>query len=145
VPSFVRREFGRSRATIIDADQPRHVLQRTTDERILFMGADAEPVQARARDKTIVQRTGQLMYELSKLYPAISGIQPDYGWSVPVSVTADGFPCIGAHRNSPHHLFAFGSGHNGVGSACLAARVLLRQHLGEPEKGDDLFGFARIL
>ena len=80
------------------------------------------------------------MYELSKLYPAISGIQPDYGWSVPVAISPDGYPCIGPHRNYPRHLFAFGSGHNGVGSALMAARVLLRQYLGAPEKGDDLFG-----
>jgi glycine/D-amino acid oxidase-like deaminating enzyme len=145
VPSFVRREFGRSRAAILDTEEPPHVLQRTSEERILFMGADSEPGPARAHDKILVQRTGQLMYELSKLYPAISGIQPDYGWGVPVSLTADGFPCIGTHRNYPHHLFAFGSGHNGVGSAHLAARVLLRQHLGAPEKGDDLFGFSRLL
>jgi hypothetical protein len=33
----------------------------------------------------------------------------------------------------------------GVASAGMAARVLLRHHLGAPEKGDDLFGFTRIL
>ncbi|MCX6549462.1 MAG: FAD-binding oxidoreductase [Acidobacteria bacterium] len=145
VPSFVRREFGRSRATVIDEDQPPHILRRTSDERVLFMGADSPPVPSRSRDKVLVQRKGQLMYELSKRYPAIAGIQPDYGWSVPVSMAPDGYPCIGPHRNYPHHLFAFGSGHNGIGSAYLAARVLLRQYLGEPEKGDEIFGFPRIL
>jgi len=145
VPSYVRREFGRSRAVVIDQDQPPHVMRRTSDERVLFMGADSEPAPARSRDRMIVQRTGQLMYELSKRYPAISGIQPDYGWSMPVATSPDLLPCIGPHRNYPLHLFAFGSGHNGVGSAYLAARVLLRQYLGEPEKGDDLFGFARVL
>jgi glycine/D-amino acid oxidase-like deaminating enzyme len=145
VPSFVRREFGRSRAIVIDHEDPPHVMRRTSDERVLFMGADSAPSPGRTRERTTVQRTGQLMYELSKLYPAISGIQPDYGWSVPVAIGPDGYPCIGPHRNYPHHLFAFGSGHNGVASAHMAARVLLRQYLGAPEKGDDLFGFARIL
>ena len=74
------------------------------------------------------------MYELSKLYPAIAGTQPEYGWIVPVSMASDGFVCIGPHRNYPHHLFAFGSGHNGVASAHLAARVLLRQYLGAPTR-----------
>jgi hypothetical protein len=29
--------------------------------------------------------------------------------------------------------------------AWLAARVLLREFLGEPAKGDELFGFVRVL
>jgi glycine/D-amino acid oxidase-like deaminating enzyme len=145
VPSFVRREFGRSRGIVIDHDSPPHVFRRTSDERVLFLGADQPAVPARAREKAMVQRTGQLMYELSKLYPAIAGTRPEYGWFVPVSTASDGFVCIGPHRNYPRHLFALGSGHNGVGSAYLAARVLLRQYLGTPDKGDELFGFARLL
>jgi len=145
VPSFVRRGFGRSRALVLDQDEPRHVLRRTSDERVLFMGADQPRVAPRSREKVLVQRTGQLMYELSKLYPAISGIQPEYGWDVPVSTTTDGLLCAGPHRNYPHQLFAMGNGHNGIASSYLAARVLLRHFLGQAEKGDELFGFARIL
>jgi glycine/D-amino acid oxidase-like deaminating enzyme len=144
VPSFVRREFGRSHAIVIDQNDPPHVLRRTSDERILFLGADQPAVPARAREKAMVQRTGQLMYELSKLYPAIAGTRPEYAWMVPVSMASDGFVCVGPHRNYPHHLFALGSGHNGVASAFLAARVLLRQFLGTPDRGDELFGFTRL-
>jgi glycine/D-amino acid oxidase-like deaminating enzyme len=145
VPSFVRREFGRSHAIVIDHGEPPHMLRRTSDDRVLFLGADQPAVPARAREKVMVQRTGQLMYELSKLYPAIAGTRPEYGWIVPVSMAPDGFVCIGPHRNYPHHLFALGSGHSGVASAFLAARVLLRQYLGTPDKGDELFGFTRLL
>ena len=144
VPSFVRREFGRSHAIVIDQNDPPHVLRRTSDERILFLGADQPAVPARAREKAMVQRTGQLMYELSKLYPAIAGTRPEYAWMVPVSMASDGFVCVGPHRHYPHHLFALGSGHNGVASAFLAARVLLRQFLGTPDRGDELFGFTRL-
>ena len=145
VPSFVRRGFGRSRAIVLDQQQPPHTLRRTSDERVLFMGADQPCVAPRSRDRMLMQRTGQLMYELSRLYPAISGIQPEYGWDVPVSMTVDGLPCSGPHRNYPHHLFALGTGHNGVAASYLAARVLLRHYLNQAEKGDDLFGFPRIL
>ena len=145
VPSFVRREFGRSRGIVIDQNDPPHVFRRTSDERVMFMGVDQPAVAVRAREKAMVQRTGQLMYELSKLYPAIAGTRPEYGWFVPVSTASDGFVCVGPHRNYPHHLFALGSGHNGVASAHLAARVLLRHYLGAPDKGDELFGFARLL
>jgi glycine/D-amino acid oxidase-like deaminating enzyme len=145
VPSFVRREFGRSRAIVIDHEDPPHIFRRTSDERVLFLGADGAPVPARAREKAMVQRAGQLMYELSKLYPAIAGTRPEYGWFVPVSAAPDGFVCIGPHRNYPRHLFALGSGHNGIAAAHLAARVLLRHYVGAPDKGDELFGFARLL
>ncbi len=145
LPSFVRRGLGRSRAIVTDMHEPAHVLRRTSDDRLLFMGADQPHVAARSRDKAIVQRTGQLMYELSKLYPAISGIQPEYGWDVAVAEAVDGLVCAGPHRNYPRHLFAFGSGHGGLGAAFLSARVLLRHHQGRPEKGDEVFGFPRLL
>jgi hypothetical protein len=38
-----------------------------------------------------------------------------------------------------------GASQHGAGFAWLAARILLRQHQGEPAKGDDLFGFSRVL
>ena len=44
------------------------------DDRLLISGADSDAVQPKLRDKVIVQRTGQLMYELSTIYPDISGI-----------------------------------------------------------------------
>jgi len=90
-----------------------------------------------------VQRTGQLMYELSLLYPVISGIQPAAGWDETVAATADGLPYIGRHRSFPCHLFALGADAAGAASSMLAARLLLRQFQGRPEKGDEAFGFGR--
>ena len=46
------------------------------DHRALFTGADQKRPADRLRNQTLVQRTGQLMYELSRLYPAISGALP---------------------------------------------------------------------
>jgi glycine/D-amino acid oxidase-like deaminating enzyme len=83
------------------------------------------------------------MYELSTLYPDISGILPEYGWDAPYARTSDGLPYIGPHRNFPHHLFAFGDSSLGVTGAYLASRVLLRQHLDELEPADASFGFTR--
>ena len=81
------------------------------------------------------------MYELSMLYPDISGIQPEYGWEVPYARTSDGLPYIGPHRNFPHHLFAFGDSSHTVTGAYLASRILLRHHLGELDPADEVFGF----
>ena len=100
---------------------------------------------ARLFDKTIVQRTGQLMYELSTLYPAVSGLQPAWSWHATYDRTADGLPFAGLHRNFPRHLFAMGGDADSVTFAWLAARILLRQFQGQPAKGDELFGFTRVL
>lgn len=143
LPSAVRREVGRRAAALRDSGKPPHVLRWLKDDRVLFAGADQPEVPARLREKTLVQRTGQLMYELSTLYPAISGVQPEWSWDVAHYETVDSLPFAGLHRNFPRHLFALGG--NGVAFAWLAARILLRQFQGEPAKGDELFGFTRVL
>ena len=145
LPAAVRREVGARATALRDAASPPHVLRWLKDDRVLFSGADQPTVAARLRDTTIVQRANQLMYELTTLYPAISGVQPAWGWDVVHHGSPDGLPVIGPHRNFPRHLFALGHGRHGAGMAWLAAKVLLREFAGEPAKGDDLFGFARVL
>ena len=115
------------------------------EERVLVAGGDQPSVPAQSRERAIVQRTGQLMYELSLTYPAISGTAPEWGWSFRFDETVDGIPYIGTHRNFPRHLFALGLGRNGAAASWLAARILLRHIHGEPAKGDDFFEFSRNL
>jgi glycine/D-amino acid oxidase-like deaminating enzyme len=81
------------------------------------------------------------MYELSTMYPDISGIQPAYGWAAPYARTATGVPNFAPHRNFPFHLFAFGDSSSSLTGSYLASRVFLRQHLGEADPADDAFGF----
>ena len=107
------------------------------------MGADMESPPPRLRQRVVVQRTGQLMYELSTLYPDISGILPEYGWDAGYARTSDGLPYIGPHRNFPRHLFAFGDASHSVTGAYLASRILLRHYLGEPDPADETFEFTR--
>jgi glycine/D-amino acid oxidase-like deaminating enzyme len=83
------------------------------------------------------------MYELSTLYPAISGVMPDYGWENAYGRTADGLPYLGPHRNYPRHLFALGCGLAGPALAFLGSRILLRHYLGQPSRGDEFFDFSR--
>lgn len=145
LPAAVRRELGRREAALRDNASPPHLLRWLKEDRVLFAGADQDPIAARARDKMLVQRRGQLMYELSTIYPAISGAMPEWSWDFSYEGTVDGLPFVGLHRNFPRHLFALGHGRHGAGVAWLAARMLLRQFRGEPEKGDEFFGFSRIL
>jgi glycine/D-amino acid oxidase-like deaminating enzyme len=79
------------------------------------------------------------------VYPAISGLQPEWAWDSTRYDSVDGLPFVGLHRNFPRHLFALGGGRHGAGFAWLAARILLRQYLDDPSKGDESFGFSRIL
>ena len=142
IPARVRQQLGRRAAALRDLSDPPHLVRWVEDERLLVAGADT-PSSDRQRDRVIVQRTGQLMYELSTLYPDISGILPEYGWEAPYARTSDGLPYIGPHRNFPHHLFAFGDSSHGVTGAYLASRMLLRHHLDELEPADRLFSFTR--
>lgn len=145
LPAAVRRAVGRRATALEDAGNPPHVLRWLKDDRVLFSGAAQPEVAARLRDKTLVQRTGQLMYELSVLYPPISGLQPEWSWDLAHYETVDRLPFVGLHRNFPRHLFAIGRLGDGAGFAWLAARILLRQFQGEPAKGDELFAFTRVL
>jgi glycine/D-amino acid oxidase-like deaminating enzyme len=138
------RAFAAPDVVLRDADDPPHTLRRTSDGRILFQGAAQPPVTARLQEKVVVQRTGQLMYELSRLYPVISGVMPEYGWATRLATGLDGLPLAGPHRNFPHHLFALGLGHAGVAGAYLAARILLRSYQETSEPADEHFGFSRL-
>lgn len=143
IPAKIRHRLGKRTAVVRDFAEPPHVIRWVDDERLLIMGADIESPPDRLRSKTVVQRTGQLMYEMSTLYPDISGIMPAYGWHAEYVRTAEGLPYIGAHRNFPHHLFAFGDSSRSVTGAYLASRVLLRHVRDELESGDQVFGFTR--
>jgi glycine/D-amino acid oxidase-like deaminating enzyme len=139
----VRRAGGTRKVIVIDRAAPPHRLCWTTDDRILWTGADQPRVAERLRNATLVQRTGQLMYELLVVIPAISGVQPEYGWDAPWSRSVDELPFIGTHRNYPHHLFALGLGTN-LAAAFLASRILLRACQDSTDKSDEYFGFGRI-
>jgi glycine/D-amino acid oxidase-like deaminating enzyme len=143
LPAAVRRELGRRAASVTDAGSPPHFLRWLKDDRALFAGADQGPVPVRGQEKMLVQRTGQLMYELSTIYPDISGILPAYGWESSYAATAEGLPYIGPHRNFPFHLFAFGDSSHSVTGAYLASRVLLRHHLDDLDASDSAFSFTR--
>lgn len=145
LPAAVRRDVGRRAAALADLETPPHLLRWMKDDRIIFSGADQAPVPERVSGRTLSQRTGQLMYELSVLYPAISGLQPEWAWSATHYETVDRLPFVGLHRNFPRHLFAMGASRHGAGLAWMAARILLRQYQDQPLKGDELFGFSRVL
>lgn len=143
LPANVRKVASDHGAIVADRCDPPHRLTWLPDERILWTGGDQARTPERARDKVVVQRSGQLMYELSLVVEPISGIPPAFGWHAPYSRTVDGLPFVGPHRNYPRHLFAWGLGTN-VASAFLASRILLRHYTGQADRDDETFGFARI-
>ncbi len=145
LPAAMRKGVGQRASALRDSETPPHMLRWLNDDRIFFSGGDHPEVPARSRDKVRGQRVWELMYELSVMYPEVSGIQPAWGWDVSRTETVDGLPFIGAHRNFPRHLFAIGEGRHGVAFAWLAAKLLLRQYQETPDKGDELFGFSRVL
>lgn len=145
LPAAVRRQVGRRATSLRDQHAPPHVLRWLDDDRVLFAGAEQKPIAERLRKKALLPNAHELMYELSTLYPAISGVQPEWAWDVVSYGSPDGLPVIGPHRNFPRHLFALGFAQHGPAASWLAARVLVRAYLGEPAKGDEAFGFGRVL
>jgi glycine/D-amino acid oxidase-like deaminating enzyme len=141
----MRRETGRRDAVLAEIGEAPHLLRWLPDHRALFAGALAPPVPARQLDQALVQRTGQLMYELSLRYPAISGLPARWSWSTPVVSTPDGLPWIGPHRNYPFHFFALAFGWHGDALAWWAARAALRFFTGQARREDELLGFIRHL
>jgi glycine/D-amino acid oxidase-like deaminating enzyme len=141
----MRREAGRRTAVLTEIRQDRPWMRWMPEDRVLFAGAVSPPVGARQRDSAVVQRTAQLMYELSLRHPAISGLPAAWGWRVPIACTPDGLPWIGVHRNYPFHFFALALGWHGESLAWFAARAALRHWQGESRRSDDQLGFARYL
>jgi glycine/D-amino acid oxidase-like deaminating enzyme len=141
----LRREVGQRRAVLDDAAGPARLVRWLDGDRIFVQGGRQPAVPERARERATTQRTGQLMYELSLLYPVISGLPPASSWDGLDHDTADGLPFLGPHRNFPRHLFAFGSSRHGAGLAWLAARVALRHVQGDALKSDEALGFSRVL
>jgi gamma-glutamylputrescine oxidase len=142
VPAAIRKQIAARARLIADTDAPPHLIRWTEDDRLLVAGGDQPRTPDRGRDKTLVQRTGQLMYELLRLYPSISGLMPEYGWDLPLATTADGAMYAGPHRNYPRHLFAWATRHDPA-QAFLASRVIMRHVLDESEKDDAYFAFTR--
>jgi glycine/D-amino acid oxidase-like deaminating enzyme len=143
VPAAVRRELGDPRIAITDMWAPPHRVCWAPGDRLLVAGADQAETPERTRTAVLVQRTGQLMYELSTMYPAISGLQPEYGWNAAYGEAWDRLMYIGAHRNYPHHLFALGGSADSLTGSFVAARILLRAVQKMPDKADAVFGWTR--
>jgi glycine/D-amino acid oxidase-like deaminating enzyme len=143
IPARIRHQLGNRKVVVRDSAAPPHVVRWVGEDRLLIEGADSAFTPPRLRSKVAIQRTGQLMYELSTLYPDVSGTLPEYGWMTDYARTEDGLPYIGVHRNFPHHLFAFGNSSHSVTAAYLASRILLRQCSEEMDPADAAFGFHR--
>jgi glycine/D-amino acid oxidase-like deaminating enzyme len=138
----MRRQVFPSALALADTRVPAHRIRWASDYRLIVTGADQGEPPARTRPAVLTQRTGQLMYELLMMYPAISGLRPEHGWEARYGATADGLMYIGPHRNYPRHLFALGGSRSVTGSF-LAARILARAVQEQPQKGDDVFGWTR--
>lgn len=142
MPAAMRKAVGLTSAILSDTAADVHVTT-TPDGRLLVSGGDGPVPADRQREAAQAQRTGQLMYEVLKRFPAILGLAPEFGWSTPVVAGPDRFPLIGPHRQYPHQLFSFGTDRDPA-LAWMASRALLRAVAHESTRDDDAFGFGRV-
>jgi glycine/D-amino acid oxidase-like deaminating enzyme len=139
----MKRETGRRTTILTDAPEASHWLRWLKDDRAMFVGAPGPVPGPRLQEKVLVQRTGQLMYELSLRYPVISGLPARWSWPMPVCTTTDGLPWIGPHRNHPFHFFALAFGWHGEALAWFAAKAALRHFTDTARREDAVFAFTR--
>jgi glycine/D-amino acid oxidase-like deaminating enzyme len=144
LPKAVSKSIGPHRHVAYDTGAPPHAMRWTPDDRVLVSGRDGTRPKAAQAARLDLQRSGELMYELTRLYPDISGVMPAYGWSLELAHSLDGGLCVGPHRNFPHQLFAFGTEHDPA-RAFLASRILLRHLQQSTTSDDEQFGLGRIL
>lgn len=142
VPAGVRKQLGDPAVVLTDLGTPPYRIRWAFGDRLLVGGADQNETTPMTRSAVLVQRTGQLMYQLLTMYPAISGLQPEYGWEASYGVASNGLMYIGAHRNYPHHLFALGRS-GSVTGAFVASRILLDALRGSSDTADEVFGWKR--
>ena len=143
IPVAVRRQIADTRVALSDLWTPPHRVCWLPGDRLFIAGGDQDETPERKRAATLVQRTGQLMYELSTMYPAMSGLQPEIAWSAPYGEASDRLMYIGAHRNYPHHHFALGGQPDNLTGAFVAARIILRAVQGTSDKADEVFSWTR--
>lgn len=147
----MRRETGSRNVVLTEPGSSAPWLRWLPDDRAIFAGGLSAAVPARQLDKALVQRTGQLMYELSLRYPVVSGLPAAWSWSVPIVTTPDGLPWVGLHRNYPFHFFAIAFGWAGDSIAWFAARAAVRHFRqqirrdADTRREDEAFGFVRHL
>jgi glycine/D-amino acid oxidase-like deaminating enzyme len=143
LPLPTRRELGPRSGSFCDTQSPRHRVRWTSDHRIFIAGADQDEPPERTRDAVVIQRTGQLMYELLTMFPAIAGLKPAYGWDRSYGETVDGLMYVGPHRNYPRHLFALGASGDSIAGAFVAANLLVRHLRDDARKEDAVLGWTR--
>ena len=142
MPAAMRKAVALGSTVLYDAAAS-VAMTATPDGRLLLTGGDGSLLTDKQRPAAHVQRTGQLMYECLKRFPAIVGLAPEFGWSTPVVAGPDRFPLVGPHRQYPHQLFSFGTDRDPA-LAWLASRMLTRAVGHAEEAADEAFGFSRV-
>ena len=135
----MRRAAGKRASVQAEAGGHGRWVRWLSENRVMFAGGASSSPGGRQSDRVLIQRTGQLMYELSVRYPVISGLPARWSWRLPIVRTADGVPWIGPHRNFPFHFFSMALGWNGDALAWFAAKAALRHFKGESAKEDLVF------
>ena len=143
--STVRRQVGRRASAVEDFSEPQRLVRWLPEDRAMIRGGRQSEVPARLQDRALTQRTGQLMYSSPCCIRRSRVFSPAWSWHTTDYDTVDGMPFIGPHRNFPRHLFAWTPSRHGAGAAWTAARLLLRRYQDATLKGDEAFGFARVI
>ncbi|MFE5317491.1 NAD(P)/FAD-dependent oxidoreductase [Paenibacillus sp. NPDC056579] len=109
---------------IWETARPYLYLRTTPDRRIIAGGLDENTKIPEERDALLPSKSKRLLEEISRMFPALTGLRADYYWSAPYATTHDGLPLIGEREDLPHCYFALGYGGNGTVYSTIAAQII---------------------
>lgn len=123
--------------TITDSQSRLNYYRTTQDGRIVYgMGVARLSYGNRMRDN--VNRDeggiGETERNFRRVYPMLSDVPIEYGWSGPIDRTYDGLPLIGRLPGSANIFYGVGWSGNGVGPSRLGAKILAALVLGKENR-----------
>jgi glycine/D-amino acid oxidase-like deaminating enzyme len=130
-------------ALIWNTANPYLYLRTTADKRIIVGGRDEDFTHPARRDRLLKRKTGQLVKDFNKIFPAIE-LQPAFSWTGVFGSTKDGLPFIGKYNKKPHSFFSLGFGGNGITFSVIAAGIITDLIQGKKNKDALLFSFNRV-
>ncbi len=128
----------KDRALIWQARNPYLYVRTDDNNRIIAGGEDTPSNSASLRRSRLPRKAAEIERKFRELYPDIPFVT-EMAWAGTFSSTRDALPIIGSRKNDPRMLFALGYGGNGITFSMIAARIIARRILGNPDPSEHIF------
>jgi glycine/D-amino acid oxidase-like deaminating enzyme len=128
-------------ALIWEAAEPYLYVRATADGRVICGGEDEPYADAGRRDALIAMKTRILERKLHDLLPHLDS-RAQFRWTGSFGQSSTGLPTIGAVPGLPRCFAVLGYGGNGITFSALAAQLITKAIVGEPDDDKRVFSFG---